>query len=552
MRLKAQVFILAVLVVFSSCSKKDSRAVTVNTNGIAPYQYYQDSSMWNKIFGNSEPFVIPKNIIPSSIMIPHHDIAIANQNSYYSALNAVVNPSVVVIISPDHFERGKNIITFPKQTVFKAPEGDLEVDYELISKIAENDELENSISLQDDLWYEEHGIFSHTPFIKHYFKNAKIVPVVLKMLSTDQDFEQYKKLGTLLAELLPSSSLVIASVDCSHYQVPLVTGFHDYVTINTIMRFEDPRYAEIDSPESITALLSYNKALGAVNPVLLHQSSTYDFIPQEFVESTSHLYISFYKDSADLKDSLNTFYADVKNTKQRAKKINNEKRAQTLFFAGSGKTGAGIRKTWEWDRYNTSKDPAENLLKPLAGKEARFLYGFDALIFDPKPGTVYERTLHGTKLTVKTISQDDYDSFYKEETKPYAGPIFKIKQIPEVKVLEVVLTGSKTIAPRDQIKALLKNFDVIIFRDDEGKKDAMLYCNKSDLEEIEEVNLGICHGQGSIKGNVAFINFDGEDINLCTLPYQSDDGIIPAIHQFIPDDENAEPVVELAPGDREN
>jgi AmmeMemoRadiSam system protein B len=552
MKLRNLVFILACILVLASCSKKTEEAAGVNTLGTAGYQYFKDTEMWKNIFNHTQAFVVPKNLTPTSIMIPHHDIAIGNQNSFYKALSPLVKPSVVVIISPDHFERGKNIITMPQNTVFSSPEGDHVLDKEIIKKISEDKELSSYVSLQDDLWFEEHGIFSHTPFIKHYFPDARVVPVVLKMLSKDDEFEKYKALGKVLAKILPEDSLVIASVDCSHYQIPSVTAFHDYVIVDTLMRMENPRYAEIDSPESITALLSYNKALGAVNPVLLHQSSTYDFIPQEFVESTSHLYISFYKDSSDLKDSLNTFYDDVKNTKQRAKKINNEKRAQTLFFAGSGKTGAGIRKTWEWDRYNTSKDPAENLLKPLAGKEARFLYGFDALIFDPMPGTVYERTLHGTKLTVKTISQDDYDSFYKEETKPYAGPILKIKQMPEVKVLEVVLTGSKTIAPRDQIKELLKNFDVIVFRDDEGKKDAMLYCNKSNLEEIEEVNLGICHGQAAIKGNVAFINFDGEDINLCTLPYQSDDGIIPAIHQFIPDDENAAPVVELAPGDREN
>ena len=283
--MKKLIFVSVLIVfLFTSCSKKQE-AVSINTNGIAHYQYYKDVAMWEHIFKHSEPFVIPEKIIPSAVMIPHHDIAIANQNSYYAALSKIMAPSVMVIISPDHFERAQKIISFPKDTVFQGVEGPLTVDYELISKIASDSRISDNVSLQDDIWYEEHGIFSHTPFIRHYFPETKIVPVVLKMLSDDDEFEQFKKLGQVLAELLPQDSLVVASVDCSHYQIPSVTAFHDYVIVNTLMRYEDPRYAEIDSPESMETLFSYNRALGINTPVMIHQSSTYDFAPDDNAES---------------------------------------------------------------------------------------------------------------------------------------------------------------------------------------------------------------------------------------------------------------------------
>ena len=163
---------------------------------------------------------------------------------------------------------------------------------------------------------------------------------------------------------------------------------------------EDPRYAEIDSPESIQVIFSYCKAKKADKPVLINRSSTYDYIPDEYVESTSHQYWCFYDDSLDL-----------------------------------------------------LTDPADILLRDVAGKEARFLYGFDAVILDPQVGTTYERTLHNTTLTVDTISMKDFQGKYKSIFAVAFDKTFGDMLLPvlkkfftsrEVKVLEVVMSTGFT------------------------------------------------------------------------------------------------------------
>lgn len=540
LRKRQCVLIMLPLLLFYSCnSTKIPQPQKQNTDGFCKYQYYEDTAMWEHVFKKSEAYLIPQGTAPKAIIIPHHDITQDRQNSFYKALAKEIQPSVIVVISPDHFEKGQNIITLPKDTVFKAPDGDMQVDEELVLKIAQSEQLKDAVSLQSDLWAGEHGIYIHTPFLKHYFEQAKFVPVLSKMLTTENEFEYFNKLGQLLNEILPPDALVIASVDFSHYQVPLVTMFHDRVSQNTIQNMEDPRYAEIDSPETIQAVMSYARAKNAENPILIDRSFTYDYIPQENVESTSHQYWCFYDKTLD-EQSEKAFYKKVIETKQRYNSQKGE-RNQTVLIAGSGTTNAGIRKTWTWDRYNTSTDPAEILLRKVAGKEARFLYGFDAVIFDPEPGSTYTRTLHGTALTVETIDIQDLDKKYQEAAKKFKETYFNdfilvhlnkfFSDNPEVKILEVVTNQDADPADLNTIKCVLVDYDILVLRDPQGLLDAKAYMLNSD-GDLEDYNLGIVRGQGSIKGSLLAVDFFPDGISIAAFEYESEDGVVPGIWQF--------------------
>ena len=524
-----------------ACSKNSALHREI-TDGIAKYQYFEDASMWNHIYHGTDAFFIPEAVAPKAIIIPHHDITTGNQNSFYKALSYKMQPSVIVVVAPDHFEMGQKLITMPENTTFMAPEGNLEVDADLISRISGADRIKDVVSLQSDLWFQEHGIFIHTPFLKHYFPQAKFVPILAKMLTTDQEFESFEKLGQVLAEVLPEDALVVASVDFSHYQIPLMTSFHDRVSQNTIQCMEDPRYAEIDSPESIQVIFSYCKAKKADKPVLINRSSTYDYIPDEYVESTSHQYWCFYDDSLDLLTEYD-YFSKVPETNQRYNE-SIDARNQTILIGGSGKTEAGIRTTWKWDRYNTATDPADILLRDVAGKEARFLYGFDAVIMDPEVGTTYERTLHNTTLTVDTISMKDFQGKYKSIFAEAFDKSFGDMLLPvlkkfftsrEVKVLEVVMSTGFTQINKETVKYALTQYDVVVFRDNEGKVDGKAYMMSADLI-LKEYNLGIIHGEGKIKGSLLAIDFYKGGTTTATFDYESDTGVVPAIYQFIPEE----------------
>lgn len=552
-KMAAKPLLLGAVLFFIAASFSCKKAVPIQpeqTNGIAKYQYYEDVNMWNHIFAKTDAYVIPENIAPKAMIIPHHDITTGRQNSFYKAVSQEIQPSVIVIVAPDHFELGQKQLTMPVNTVFKAPDGNILIDDELIAKLSENPEIMDAVSLQDDLWFQEHGIFIHTPFLKHYFPDSKVVPVLSKMLTTDEEFEYFGKLGKVLAEVLPEDALVIASVDFSHYQIPKMTELHDSVSKNTIQNMEDPRYAEIDSPESIQVILEYAKAKNACNPILIDRSSTFDYIPDEFVESTSHQYWTFYTDDVLL--SKLVFYEDVELTQQRYEKPAYGKH-QTILIGGSGKTDAGIRETWKWDRYLTSQDPAEILLRAAAGKEARFFYGFDALIFDPEAGSEYKRTLHGSQLTVKTVTKLDFEKLFKEWMIPFLDDNYVKSFVrfidgavnTSVDVLEIVVEDPFDSSVNEQtVEAALGVYDVIVVRDNQGIVPATAYMLDPESEywnnpasynkiPMKKYDLGIIRGNGTIKGSLLALDFSPYGTKVELFDYESQDGVVPAIHQFI-------------------
>ncbi len=516
-KLLFQTFII--LILFASCvSNKNHEAITkVN------YYYQNDMNMWNHIFGMAKPYVIPQTF-PSSVILPHHDITEQQLNSFYSALSKLKKkPSVIVMLCTDHFEQGKKNIVAPANTYWQTPDGDLFVDEELLTKIVNDQSIENMISLQDEFWVQEHGIFVHAPFIHHYLPELKIVPILLKGFSSDQDFEQYKTLGKVLAKVLPQDAFVIASIDLSHYQIPVWTDIHDVVTENTIQNMESPRHLEIDSPESMTCLFEYNFERGYTTPVLIHRTSTYDFIPKEKVVCTSHQYWAFYDDTISQKQ-IDDFKKNALNNGQRINQIDYENTLnQTILLLGSGNMNEGIRDYWYWDRYKTSNDPSEILLHDMAGSEARFLTGFDAIVFDPPVCSVYSKKLHGTML--KIYSTDS----------TLSGIELKEKQPGEIAGLVVNVQSREEYPEIKTIEKLLNSFDFVLLRATDSSKDAYAYvCNSRTTNEYDVYNLGVLYAADMkpIKGAVLSLSWKNNILSTCLLPYESPNGIPPQIEQY--------------------
>ncbi|MBP5695156.1 MAG: AmmeMemoRadiSam system protein B [Treponema sp.] len=392
-------FFTAISLLYFSCASQQ-----VKTSQHVQYAYPGDRAMWAQIFSLSKPYVLPEGegAFPRAVIIPHHDITALRQNSFYSALSAKVQPKVVVVLCPDHFESGKSFITLPGKTVFETPDGELSLYKEFADELKKS-ELGKYVCVQDEIWRNEHGIFTHTPFIAHYFAGTKFLPVLLKPESCAENAQLYKRLGEFLCKVLPKESLVVASVDFSHYQIPRMTAMHDYVSMNTIANWEDVTNLEVDSPESLTAVTAFAASCGCTMPLLVDRSSTYDYVPDDDVVSTSHQYWAFYPGLG--RSCLDAF---AKKALLCGQKVNclryGEGKNCTVLFAGSGSLGAGVRTFWAWDRYGLEKDEALRSLRDAAGTEARFFKGFDAYVFDPavkgEPYLALGRVVHGTCLGV--------------------------------------------------------------------------------------------------------------------------------------------------------
>ncbi|MBI5754426.1 AmmeMemoRadiSam system protein B [Candidatus Peregrinibacteria bacterium] len=403
---------LAISVVVFGCGRAEKLKIT--------YTYPGDKEMWNQIFKVKEPYKFES--VPLGVILPHHLIVAEELAKTYTGLAAVTQPKLIVVISPNHYEDGEADIQTCEKCEFQTTNGPVEMD----------DDFNNGLvkagvaDFNDDTFIKEHGIYNHAPFIKKYFPEAKIVPIVLKWKIPK---EKVEALANWLDKNLPVDALVVTSVDFSHY-VPLeVADFHDWSSYATIKNFNyDNVYdLEIDSPSSIYAMLKLMEKRGYKKAERFAHTNLQDYVSHR-ESTTSHQFFSFYKGAADVVKSVT-----IANFESMPV-VNN---------------GLSFNKGWFWD---INKNPAKNdrdwnFLKNLRGQEDRFLVGSDFMIFDLESGKCREEEQNSMKIAFCKFSESDDEKTLADELKKIKN---KKNKVDLVYLLYQFNAGNKpNIAQRD-------------------------------------------------------------------------------------------------------
>ena len=171
----------------------------------------------------------------------------------------------VIIIGPNHTGLGKPFAVMASGT-WETPMGNIEIDGELASKL-----LANSSYLAEDFdaHFREHSIEVQLPFLQHFKKDFKIVPIVLSHASG----EVYKEIGQEIAEVLEGLGrevVILASSDMTHYEPQKEAERKDNAAIDAITDLDEEALMERIAEENITmcgygpvvALISAAKAMG--------------------------------------------------------------------------------------------------------------------------------------------------------------------------------------------------------------------------------------------------------------------------------------------------
>lgn len=318
--------------------------------------YDEDVLMWEHIF-NYSPEVNFKGA-PLGVILPHHMIVAPEIAKFYNGLTKVIDPEVIVIISPNHYQNGDDDLQTCQNCLYKTIDGELSLDKALINKM-----IQDGVAVaNDETFIKEHGISNHSPFIKRFFPKAKMVPIVLKW-ETSQ--EETVVLSEWLLNNLPKNSLVIASVDFSHYLPLEAANFHDIASYATIKNFDyDNVYdLEIDSPPSISTIMHLMEDSGYLNVGRFKHTNNQDYRTISLDSTTSHQFIAF-----------------TKGQKQVEKSV-------TILSFGNivaeSANGLGFYDNYRWnidsEDYGSEINP---YLRDIRGDEDRFLVGADFVVFD--------------------------------------------------------------------------------------------------------------------------------------------------------------------------
>ena len=227
-------------------------------------------------------------------IVPHHLLAGEMIASFFKAIS-VEQPDIVVVIAPNHKGTGVKTVHTGSWN-WQTPFGILEADENIVNSLIDSKTADSNF----DLLEEDHSIAGLVPYIKYYMPGSKIVPV---LIHGNYGLKDAQQLGQNLQEKLQNGnkkSLIIASVDFSHYLTLEEADQMDEISIkaieasdmNMIQHFNNDY---IDSPPSIIALLSAMNAVNAEQMKILDHSNSDKIAGARSNETTSYFTVIFYK-----------------------------------------------------------------------------------------------------------------------------------------------------------------------------------------------------------------------------------------------------------------
>jgi AmmeMemoRadiSam system protein B len=231
-------------------------------------------------------------------IVAHH-LLVADKIAQAFAALGNGREKMVVILSPNHFDAGRSVMQTTDGT-WETLFGDVEVDVEVLQELVDGVE---------DLWYEpdtfeqEHGVSAIVPFVKKFFPNAKIVPIVIHDNATSS---QIVDLSHTIQEVAPRA-VVIASIDMSHNLPEHIRIPHDEQTLAAIEQGDcgnDNCRLEIDANDVLETLFLVNQLRGTQEWHLTHHGSSLAMgATTDWRQNTSHI-LGYFERGKPVDDSF--------------------------------------------------------------------------------------------------------------------------------------------------------------------------------------------------------------------------------------------------------
>jgi MEMO1 family protein len=197
-------------------------------------------------------------------------------NGYYEISS--MNFDRIVMIGPNHYGIGTGIATV-RNGIWETPLGQVKVDSELASQIAEN----SGILDFDELAHSrDHCLEVQLPFLQYIKKNRfKIVPIIIIM----QDKVTASEIGESIASSTRNlNTLLIASSDFTHYEPNDEAHRKDNELIKAILSLDISNFYTTFERLNVSAcgygaiasIMTAAKALGATKGELLRYATSGD------------------------------------------------------------------------------------------------------------------------------------------------------------------------------------------------------------------------------------------------------------------------------------
>ena len=269
----------------NQASQSETAVNTTNSREKILRSYLMDKDFYERAFGTAENNEKIKNV--KAGIFPHHLLASYLSADFFSSL--ANSPSVVVLLTPNHFNRGPANLLSTK-TSWDTPYGLLNPEAELLSELEKN----KILGFDDSTLSLEHAVSGTVPFIKRTFPQTKILPIIIKNRIYESALD---RVVAELSRILPEDSLILASVDFSHDVTSKVAEKQNKESWEAIKNFDYPKIKLIksDSWPSLYLILKMAELNKAQTVQLLADSNSGKVANKYDLPVTSYLTVYFKK-----------------------------------------------------------------------------------------------------------------------------------------------------------------------------------------------------------------------------------------------------------------
>jgi len=245
---------------------------------------YNNKEQYDDIFSNLQK--PEKNANASAGIISHHFLAKQLIADFYNTISSDEN-AIIFLVSPDHFNNyfSPETIAYTSYLNWTTPFGRLQTDREAISSLSKL----YGIQASDSILSFEHGIYIEVPFIKKFFPNAKIVPLVLKNDSSPEDF---LALGKEIRKNNKKSMLIVSS-DFTHNMLAGQARLNDKKSIEALedLSLDNINQVTSDCKQCLATLAGFlDDSLDSFSLIANKNSFDISFVDENLVTS----YVSGY------------------------------------------------------------------------------------------------------------------------------------------------------------------------------------------------------------------------------------------------------------------
>lgn len=204
-----------------------------------------------------------------ALIAPHHDLAADYTAELFQKIGRR-KIKTVIIVGPNHLDRGAgDIIT--GLVAYNYLNNNINSNAELVNNL-----IKDKIAVSDpDRLADEHSIYNLSPYIKYYFPEAELVPIILSSRVSEKQAQQ---LGDYLAAYINDETIIIGSVDFSHYLSTEEANLNDAVSQTAILKRDYNKIYSLnndylDSPATLVTVLRAAKTVNANEVTIVRNSN---------------------------------------------------------------------------------------------------------------------------------------------------------------------------------------------------------------------------------------------------------------------------------------